>query len=49
MFKYIEKHLYDASLLLYFTDLEGKFAEIESQLDTIWISTSGSDVPFENK
>jgi predicted metal-dependent peptidase len=37
VFEYIEAHLYDTQLLLYFTDLEGQFPEIEPLYETIWV------------
>ena len=49
VFTYIDKHLYDASLLLYFTDLEGKFPQNEPGIDTVWVTTSRNDVPFGKK
>lgn len=46
VFEYIDEHLYDASLVLYFTDLAGKFPEVEPSINTIWVTTSDEDVPF---
>lgn len=49
VFEYIEEHLHDATLLLYFTDLEGKFPSEEPGIDTIWVTSSSEEVPFGKK
>ncbi len=46
VFEYIEDELHETQLLLYFTDLEGKFPEEEPLINTIWISPSPKDAPF---
>ena len=46
VFEVIEGELYEAQLLLYFTDLEGKFPLEEPLVDTIWITPSENEVPF---
>ena len=35
-----EEHLYNTPLLLYFTDLEGKFPKIEPLYEVIWVIDS---------
>jgi len=46
VFEQIENELYETQLLLYFSDLEGKFPEYEPMFDTIWITNSQNEVPF---
>ena len=46
VFESIENELYETQLLLYFTDLEGKFPEAEPLVDTIWVTNSLNEVPF---
>ena len=46
VFEYIQDYLYDTSLLLYFTDLEGTFPEIEPSFETLWISNKDTKIPF---
>ena len=46
VFERIENELHETQLLLYFSDLEGKFPEYEPMFDTIWITNSQNEVPF---
>lgn len=46
VFEYIEQNLYDTSLLLYFTDLDGVFYKEEPLYEVVWISAKESDVPY---
>ena len=46
VFEYIEQNLYNTSLLLYFTDLDGEFPKEEPLFDVVWISPKDKDVPF---
>jgi predicted metal-dependent peptidase len=46
VFENIETELYETQLLLYFTDLEGKFPQNEPLVDTIWVTNSLNEVPF---
>lgn len=46
VFEFIEKELEDTKLLLYFTDLQGKFPHAEPSYDVKWISPKEEVVPF---
>ncbi|MBU0631959.1 hypothetical protein KKA17_04880 [bacterium] len=46
VFEYIEQNLYDTSLLLYFTDLDGDFPAKEPLFDVVWVSPKDKEVPF---
>ena len=46
VFEYIGQHLYDTSLLLYFTDLEGVFPQEEPLYNVVWVSPKEGDIPF---
>lgn len=49
VFEFIEKNIYDATLLIYFTDLEGKFPSQEPMFETIWATSSNKEIPFGKK
>ncbi|MBE0497922.1 MAG: hypothetical protein IBX43_01620 [Campylobacterales bacterium] len=49
VFAYIEEHLFDASLLLYFTDLQGRFPERAPLIETVWVSNAQDEIPFGKK
>lgn len=46
VFEYVEQHLYDTMLLLYFTDLDGVFPDIEPQYEVIWIAPKERKTAF---
>ena len=46
VFEYIELHLYDTTLLLYFTDLDGFFPKEEPLFEVLWIAPKESEIPF---
>ena len=46
VFEYVEQNLYDTSLLLYFTDLDGIFPKSEPFYEVLWISPKESQTPF---
>ena len=46
VFEYIGAHLPDLQLLLYFTDLQGRFPEREPLFETLWITPGEGAVPF---
>lgn len=46
VFELIESWVYRPKLLLYFTDLEGKFPLYEPPYDVLWIAPNIIDVPF---
>lgn len=46
VFEFIEKNLDDTKLLLYFTDLDGKFPQNAPNYSVKWISKNESDTPF---
>jgi len=45
-FKYIEENFDDTKLVLYFTDLEGKFPRETPNYEVKWVSTNPSEIPF---
>lgn len=46
VFEFIEKQLTPPTLLLYFTDLDGKFPLYEPSYETLWIAPMEVEVPF---
>jgi len=46
VFEFIETQLTPPKMLLYFTDLDGKFPMTEPQYETVWIAPREMDVPF---
>lgn len=46
VFKFIDENFYDVVLLLYFTDLEGIFPEINPNYEVKWIAPKLVEVPF---
>ncbi|MGZ8548745.1 MAG: vWA domain-containing protein [Sulfuricurvum sp.] len=46
VFKFIEMQLTPPKMLLYFTDLDGKFPMIEPHCETVWVAPVMRDVPF---
>ncbi|MBU1927383.1 hypothetical protein KKG77_00110, partial [bacterium] len=46
VFEFIEKEFDDVKLLLYFTDLEGKFPDQAPQYEVKWVSSQEKEVPF---
>ena len=46
VFEFIDENLGDTKLLLYFTDLDGKFPHVKPNYEVKWISPKESDVPF---
>ncbi|MGZ5209177.1 MAG: vWA domain-containing protein, partial [Sulfuricurvum sp.] len=46
VFKFIEMQLTPPKMLLYFTDLDGKFPMIEPHYETVWVAPVMRDVPF---
>jgi predicted metal-dependent peptidase len=46
VFELIESWIYHPKLLLYFTDLEGKFPPCEPLYEVLWIAPLKSEVPF---
>ena len=49
VFDYIENELPDTSLLIYFTDAEGRFPENEPLYETIWVLSKDNNTPFGKK
>jgi predicted metal-dependent peptidase len=46
VFEYIQNEIYDTSLLLYFTDLEGIFPHAKPSFDIKWIVPKEKQIPF---
>lgn len=46
VFAYVEKHLQDVKLLLYFTDLDGFFPKEAPSYKVKWIASQEKEVPF---
>lgn len=46
VFAYVDTLAHRPALLLYFTDLEGKFPPLEPAYETLWIAPKAVDVPF---
>jgi len=46
VFEFIENELSDTKLLLYFTDLEGKFPYAQPYYDVKWVSPKEENIPF---
>jgi predicted metal-dependent peptidase len=47
LFEWIERHAPMAPLLLYFTDLDGRFPDAEPYIDTVWVTPYGErTAPF---
>ena len=46
VFEFIDKELNQPQLLLYFTDLDGKFPENEPLYKVIWVTSNDIEVPF---
>jgi predicted metal-dependent peptidase len=46
VFEFIETQLTPPKLLLYFTDLDGKFPMIEPHYEVLWIVPKVGDIPF---
>ena len=46
VFDYIDRELPDTQLLLYFTDLQGRFPDDEPLYETVWIVPEAAEVPF---
>jgi len=46
VFEWLEQHGPLNPLLLYFTDLQGKFPEVEPPFETLWIAPEHLDTPF---
>ena len=46
VFEFVESTFDDVKLLLYFTDLEGKFPQVEPNYSVKWISSKEKDIPF---
>jgi len=46
VFEFIETQLTPPKMLLYFTDLDGKFPMTEPHYETVWIAPRVMDVPF---
>ncbi len=46
VFEFIEREFDDVKLLLYFTDLEGKFPQVEPRYSVKWVSPKEKDIPF---
>ena len=49
VFNYIENELSDTSLLIYFTDAEGRFPDNEPLYETIWVLSKNNNIPFGKK
>ena len=45
-FEYVERNLYDTSLLLYFSDLDGIFPSEEPLYEVVWVSPKEKRTPF---
>ena len=46
VFEFIDKEFDDVKLLLYFTDLDGKFPSIKPGFEVKWVSKKEKDIPF---
>ncbi len=46
VFHFIEERIDNPTLLLYFTDAQGRFPEFEPSFDTLWVLPEEEDVPF---
>ncbi len=46
VFHYVETQIDNPALLLYFTDAQGRFPEIEPGFDTLWVLPEAAEVPF---
>ena len=46
VFEYVEQNIYDTSLLLYFTDLDGFFPKEEPLYEVVWITPKEREIPF---
>ena len=46
VFDYIDKHIDYPALLIYFTDGDGKFPDIEASYDVLWVMPDEVEVPF---
>jgi len=46
LFDYVDMHVPDTKIVLYFTDGLGKFPEQSPVFDTLWVSTENITVPF---
>ncbi len=46
VFEFVEKEIDNPSLLIYFTDANGRFPKIEPSFDTLWVLSEKSEVPF---
>jgi len=46
VFEYIQTELIDTQLLLYFTDLDGKFPKERPNYEVKWISSKEKEIPF---
>ncbi len=46
LFEYVERHISYPTLLLYFTDGQGRFPETASLYDVIWVMPHKGNVPF---
>ena len=46
VFEYVDLNLYDTSLLLYFTDLDGFFPKEEPLFEVVWVSVNEKEIPF---
>jgi predicted metal-dependent peptidase len=46
VFEFVESAFDDVKLLLYFTDLEGKFPQVEPNYSVKWVSPKEKDIPF---
>jgi len=49
VFHFIESRIDHPTLLLYFTDAEGRFPEIAPAFDTLWVLPHDAEVPFGEK
>ena len=46
VFDYIEEHLQQPSLLLYFSDTQGTFPKVEPMYEVMWVSGEKAEMPF---
>jgi predicted metal-dependent peptidase len=46
VFEYVDRHISDVQLLIYFTDGFGTFPEKEPMFDTLWVMPEKVCVPF---
>ena len=46
VFEFIDKEFDDVKLLLYFTDLDGKFPHAKPDFEVEWVSKKAKDIPF---